>query len=609
MKPRTFLQVILAAILVPLLSAAAYAAPAEDVYLLGIALDQEGAAGGWAQVGPAGAWKGTVAGTVLDGRLYTVEASGALYVTNLGSGQWQQLGKAEFGDTKFMFAAGEKLYTIENNGTLYRVNPDDGGWVPLGPVGAWKGTVAGAVLDGRLYTVERAGGLWATDLGTGKWQAVGKPEFGKTKHLLAAGNRLYSIEGDGSLFRIDPADGSWAAVGPAGGWKSTVAGTVMNNQLYTVESNGGLWFTNVRTGDWKEIGKAEFGDTRFMFPAGGFVYTIEGSGSLYRVAVKSGPTVDSYNWCPEEIEKLFREQGKSFYKTLHAKQILGAKATHAAAMDGLGWLRQNAGANDLAVVYVGAHGGTDPTKGWSISTADGAALWGSEVKAELAKLRCPALVLIETCGSGGFGQRHPEDPPVPANVTVLCACSTTETTNNQLDLAVAEALYGRGDFDGNGTVDVDELSQYVERRYKEWWPDPKAEGSETPVIVRSAALAGSRPLTKASPALAAVAWQGELWSALVERQGGDRYHVHFLGWSSRPGEPYFLTDVVGRDAVCLPADGPPLLVRQGDHWQPARLAGRDGAKYSVHYLGKNQDDVVAGDRVRFPFAGQAGGRK
>jgi len=166
------------------------------------------------------------------------------------------------------------------------VRADPGSWERVGEAGAWKPTIVGAVLKGKLYTVETNGGLWETDLGTGTWKQLGKAEFGSTRFLLAAGNNLYTIETDGNLYRVNPNDGSWVGVGPAGAWKPTIAGAVLKGKLYTVENNNGLWETDLNTGGWSQLGKPEFGATRFMFAAGDHLYTIEEDGSLYRVSVK-----------------------------------------------------------------------------------------------------------------------------------------------------------------------------------------------------------------------------------------------------------------------------------------------------------------------------------
>ena len=63
---------------------------------------------------------------MLNSTLFTIESSGALYATNLTDGSWHQIGKAEFGATKFLAAANSKLYTIEKSGTLYQMNPVSG---------------------------------------------------------------------------------------------------------------------------------------------------------------------------------------------------------------------------------------------------------------------------------------------------------------------------------------------------------------------------------------------------------------------------------------------------------------------------------------------------
>src|SRR5262249_21294716 len=145
------------------------------------------------------------------------------------------------------------------------------------------------------------------------------------------------------------------------------------------------------------------------------------------------------------------------HRQIQSRLVLGVKATDGGVMDGLGWLRKSTTRNDLVVMYVGCHGSTDPEQGWVVQTADGKQLWGHEIKAQLAGLPCQVLLLIETCTSGGFTRPHRNDRPVPANVTALCACSGRQTTDNQLDMAVAEALNARADFNKDGVVDLDEL--------------------------------------------------------------------------------------------------------------------------------------------------------
>jgi hypothetical protein len=313
--------------------------------------------------------------------------------------------------------------------------------------------------------------------------------------------------------------------------------------------------------------------------------------------------VNDYNCFPPEIEKVFREQGNAFYRKLNTRQILGKQGTYAGLMDGLGWLRKNAGKDDMVVLYLTCHGFNDADKGWGVETIDKKTFWGSTIKTELARLPCHALVLIETCTSGGFAHAHKNDPPVPANVTAICACSGKQSTDNQLDIALAEALHGRADFNRDGIVELDEVIRYIQLRYKEWWPEPTTTaGSQTPVMIKAKSLTGSLALTKASPAMVGVVHNGTWYSAINEKQTGNSFQVHLPGWASKPG-PYFLTNSVGREMICLPADGKPMLVEQNGRWYPARLLKMEGMNYKVHYLGYNEQESVAKSRVFYPFAG------
>lgn len=352
------------------------------LYTLGISLDQQGGvAGGWNRVGAKGSWKNTVAGTILNGQLYTIEANGVLFETDLANGVWKAVGKPEFQNTDFLFTADKALYTIEASGSLYRVNATDGSWERVGMQGDWKNTLAGTILAGELYTIEASGALYVTDLDTGNWKQIGKPEFRDTAAMISTHSTLYTLQADGTLYAVDLRDGSRAQVGPAQGWKNAVGRVAHHNQLVTAESDGGLYVADLTTGTKRPVGQHEFGNTKFMFATGDDIYTIETDGSLYHVFLKPGAGITAYDWCPSEVEKIFREQGKAFYQQIATGQVNGEKATHAGILASFDWLQDSVKKDDLVVVYIGCHGTTDPEQGWGVVTADGKRLWAS----------CPAL--------------------------------------------------------------------------------------------------------------------------------------------------------------------------------------------------------------------------
>src|SRR5262249_37413453 len=104
--------------------------------------------GDWVRIGKEGDWRGTKHAAADGGRLYSVETDGAFYVTDLASGAWQKAGKAEFGDTRQLWAGDGVIVSLEKDGTLYRIQPN-GSWAPIGKAGEWKQTTHGAILGGK----------------------------------------------------------------------------------------------------------------------------------------------------------------------------------------------------------------------------------------------------------------------------------------------------------------------------------------------------------------------------------------------------------------------------------------------------------------------------
>ncbi len=152
----------------------------------------------------------------------------------------------------------------------------------------WGNTIAVTTLGGRLYSIEKSGALYQTDLATGKWVQIGKPEFARTAFLFADDRNLYTIDFDGTLYRVSPSNGTWNRVGQAGEWKNTGAAVTLNNNLFSIERSGALFRTDLSTGRWVQLGKAEYGNTRFIFADGQSLYTIEADGSMYRVNPTNG---------------------------------------------------------------------------------------------------------------------------------------------------------------------------------------------------------------------------------------------------------------------------------------------------------------------------------
>src|SRR5437867_8190971 len=63
---------------------------------------------------------------------------------------------------------------------LEKKKQSDGTCAVVGRATDWKGTIAGTVLKGQLYTIEQSGVLYATNLATGAWKPLGTPELAVT---------------------------------------------------------------------------------------------------------------------------------------------------------------------------------------------------------------------------------------------------------------------------------------------------------------------------------------------------------------------------------------------------------------------------------------------
>lgn len=234
-------------------------------------------------VGSPGGWTGTIAGTYLNGTLYTVESSGSLYATDPANGAWTRLGNPDFANTAFLFGVGGSLVSIETDGTLYLIQPRDGSWKQSGPSGGWANTVAGAALGTTLYTIEKSGALYATDPAAGTWRQVGGPDFAGTAYLFAAGGKLVSIEKSGNMYLINPADGSWERTGDFAAWQTTTAGVTLGQVLYTTEQDGSLVATDTASGTRVPSG-AGFNGVRFLFLPNNLLCGLDANGNFFHAA-------------------------------------------------------------------------------------------------------------------------------------------------------------------------------------------------------------------------------------------------------------------------------------------------------------------------------------
>lgn len=319
------------------------------------------------------------------------------------------------------------------------------------------------------------------------------------------------------------------------------------------------------------------------------------TGDLYFVAIGQQA---NWKFLPEGFARVVRDQGKSLYREIHGRVLVGPTATKTQLMEGLDWMCANAKAGDLVMLFIACHGSCNAA-GESVFATRTGPVRPREIKAKLAKLPCPAVVVNDACQSGNW-PKESEGDPMPPNVTALCCCLATQNSGIEFDITLFEALAGKADFNRDGVVDLDEVMKYCASRIRE-----VKGGKLTPVLHKAKGLKHALLLTRANPDLVSVVHRREVFAAVVDKQDGDSYEVRVLGFD-KPGNAGLgggaVPNTFSRANVILPKDGAALMVKKEGGWHPACLLGREGERYRVRYVGSDGEAVVSGENVRHLFA-------
>ncbi|WP_254510314.1 hypothetical protein [Anatilimnocola floriformis] len=328
-------------------------------------------------------------------------------------------------------------------------------------------------------------------------------------------------------------------------------------------------------------------------------------GVAYDEGPPKGQTADHFNYAPDNFTRLLQAQAKGQFQELKFDTLKGGAATRISVAAKLRGLKQIARKEDLVFVYWGTHGGSDK-QGWSANLPGDGQILGSEIKDALRLLPCPALVAISTCGSGGF-IRHPgQGVDLPANVVALCACRRKQTTNNELDVSLLEALAGFGDANDDGQVTLQEALDYVPARYTRITRDTESADLQ-PVVGHGERAVLDRVLTKTNDSHVAVVYENKWYGATILERHDGKVKVRYLGYdyANRKGGFHFADEMVPLERVDFPGDYPPIEVEWNGAWYAAKVLNRAERGFRIHYVGypASDDEDVLPRRIRFPFVG------
>ena len=243
---------------------------------------------------------------------------------------------------------------------------------------------------------------------------------------------------------------------------------------------------------------------------------VAGGGIRYKTLYVFAAGISRYPNLPADAQLVFpskdardfvsaigHEQARKLYDKAEVRVLSDNEATRAAVIDGLRWLRESVGPDDLAVLFLAGHGFmlenryyfapvdldlTTETSGQSSSVP------GQEIQQTLAKLRGRGVFFLDTCHSGFAlselrfntnmtGALNAMDEE--KGVVVLAgsagrqlANEADEWGNGAFTKAILEGLEGRADYARTGRITPPLLHTYVSGRVKEM-----TENQQTPKMV------------------------------------------------------------------------------------------------------------------------------
>ena len=216
------------------------------------------------------------------GALYTFNF-GALYKTDLDSGNYSRLGNSVYKNIRFFFAINNRLYIIESDGSMLAVDLFTGARKPESNIGLWENVMHVIVVGNSFYSFENGVFYYHTALNPDKRKQIGKDEFYNLGTLYRSDSKLYSII-DGNFYEINTGNGEWKKITKAKSWRSVRTGAVLNDKFYSLESDGSLYETTLSDGTKKVLDKTQFIKGGFLFAESGKLYVIL-DGTLYLVSI------------------------------------------------------------------------------------------------------------------------------------------------------------------------------------------------------------------------------------------------------------------------------------------------------------------------------------
>ena len=194
-----------------------------------------------------------------------------------------------------------------------------------------------------------------------------------------------------------------------------------------------------------------------------------------------------------DLDKALKAQAGGMYGAVKTRLLMDARATAANIGDGLSWLEDNVGENDMALVFLAGHGVTDAKQRFYFLPVDGdpnrlrgTAIAQITLQDSLSSLAGKVLMFIDACHAGQ-GIQWKEGRAAADITAVVNTLSSAEngivmfasSTGRELSIedhrwengafteALLEGLAGKADFTGDKAISVTEMSLWLSERVKQ----------------------------------------------------------------------------------------------------------------------------------------------
>jgi hypothetical protein len=204
------------------------------------------------------------------------------------------------------------------------------------------------------------------------------------------------------------------------------------------------------------------------------------------------PPLDFPGKDARDFARTLQTQSGNLYRNVEVRLLADDQATRERIIDGMDWLRREVTSNDIAVVFLAGHGVNDNVNQYfylphdaDIHRLRSTAISNNDIVDILQGLPSKVLAFLDTCHAGnvmGTGRKRAlgdinrlvNELTSAENGVVVFASSTGQETslespdwnNGAFTKALVEGLDGRGDFNRDGVISLNELNLWVADRVK-----------------------------------------------------------------------------------------------------------------------------------------------